>query len=295
MSVLPTSGPARRKVLTPYVMIWLAIASFALAYLALLGLKPHMFASAARNTTDIDQKLAQTKREMERGLADIEPLARTVGEVKMDVANLKIAVQDAADRGRDLTQRVAALETAAPAKAPESAAKTPARASAAIPPKPTHKPGKATGATTSSSPVGPSAEATHARTQQKSAKLINGTHAQKSTGDIETGSIKRTVTTTVPPAVKPKKVAKAKPVGVILAKGPSLDSLRLNWSILTDRHADAIRNLHPRYVVSGKANKRTYGLVVGPVASTAEAKSLCKVMEGRGMPCEVSAYRGRAL
>ena len=63
----------------------------------------------------------------------------------------------------------------------------------------------------------------------------------------------------------------------------------------TDRHADAIRNLHPRYVVKGKADNRTYGLVVGPVASKAEAKDLCTMMMARGVTCEVSTYRGKAL
>ncbi len=294
MSVLSTSGPARRRILTPYVMIWMAIASFALAYLALLGLRPHMFAGAARNTADIEQKLAQTKRDVQRGLADIEPLARTVGEVKMDVANLKIAVQDAANRDQDLTQRVSALETAAPPSAPEPphAASAPGHPAAAIPPTPTPKPGKTTAAKTFRPPVGPTAQEVHAPAPQKSAKLINA--APKDTDSIETGSIKRTVTT-VPPAVNAKTATKPLPVGVILARGPSIDSLRLNWSILTDRHADAMRNLHPRYVVNGKASKRTYGLVVGPVASTAEAKSLCNVMESRGLPCEVSTYRGNAL
>ena len=120
MSVFPTSVPTKRRILTPYVMIWLAVASFALAYLALLGLRPHMFARTAQNAPDIEQKLAQTKREVERGLADLDPLRRTVGEVKMDVANLKIAVQEASVRDQVLLEKVTALE-AAGTKGPERA------------------------------------------------------------------------------------------------------------------------------------------------------------------------------
>ena len=286
MSALPTTGPARRRILTPYVIIWMAIASFALAYLALLGLRPHMFASKTPSATEIDQKLAQTRRDMERGLADLDPLRRTVGEVKMDVANLKLAAQEASVRDQVLIEKVAALETGAATapKAPERAHTAATAPAAAIPPTPKRKAGEASSA-------GPSAEEIRSRAlqeQEKQAQVINGQHS----GGIETGSIKRA--NTVPPAAK-RQAAKPQPVGVILARAPTIDTLRLNWSILTDRHADAVRNLHPRYVVNGKASKRTYGLVVGPVASTAEAKNLCKVMKARGMPCEVSAYRGNAL
>lgn len=264
-------------------MIWVAIGSFALAYLALLGLKPHMFASTAKSAAEIDQKIAQTRRDMERGLADLDPLRRTVGEVKMDVANLKIAAQEASVRDQVLMEKVVALETGA-VSAPKTAERAPAPPTptappATIPPTPEKK---ASGTSAFTPPVGPSTE--EVRAQQKSAKVIN---ANQTSDAIETGSIKRAAT--VAPAAKPQ------PIGVILARGTTIDTLRLNWSILTDRHADAVRNLHPRYVVNGKGSDRTYGLVAGPVASAAEAKSLCKVMESRGMPCEVSTYRGNAL
>jgi hypothetical protein len=285
MSVLPTTGPGRRRILTPYVMIWMAIASFALAYLALLGLKPHMFASTAKSAAEIDQKIAQTRLDMERGLADLDPLRRTVGTVKMDVDNLKVAVEEASVRDQVLMEKVTALETGAlnAAKAPERAKPATAAVSppVAIPPTPKKKAG---GQANFAPPVGPSAEAIKARAQE-SARVIN---SNKGSDAIETGSIKRNAVA-VPAAAKPA------PVGLLLAKGPTIDTLRLNWSILTDRHPDAVRNLHPRYVVNGKASNRTYGLVVGPVASTAEAKTLCKVMESKGLPCEVSTYRGNAL
>jgi len=103
---------------------------------------------------------------------------------------------------------------------------------------------------------------------------------------IETGSIEQKK------AAAPVKPA---PVGVLLATGPSLDSLRLSWTILNDRHADAVRALHARYVVSGKDNERTYGLVAGPLESVADAKAVCKTIVERGMACEVSQFRGNAF
>jgi len=103
---------------------------------------------------------------------------------------------------------------------------------------------------------------------------------------IETGSIEQKK------AAAPVKPAQ---VGVLLATGPSLDSLRLSWSILNDRNGDAVRSLHARYVVSGKDNERTYGLIAGPLETVADAKAVCKTITERGMACEVSQYRGNAF
>ncbi|WP_072377925.1 hypothetical protein [Hyphomicrobium sp. NDB2Meth4] len=103
---------------------------------------------------------------------------------------------------------------------------------------------------------------------------------------IETGSIE---------TKKPAAAAKPPEVGVLLATGPSLDALRLSWSILNDRASDTVRSLHPRYVVSGKDNERTYGLVAGPLPTIADAKAVCKVMSDRGMACEVSQFRGNSF
>jgi hypothetical protein len=103
---------------------------------------------------------------------------------------------------------------------------------------------------------------------------------------IETGSIEQ---------AKAAASAKPAPVGVLLATGPSLDSLRLSWQILNDRHGPTMKQLQPRYVVSGKADERTYGLVAGPLETVADAKSVCKTMTDNGIACEVSQYRGNAF
>jgi hypothetical protein len=272
MSVLPTHSPARRRILTPYVMIWLAIASFALAYLALLGLRPHMFAEAKKDTPNIEQKITQVKRDVERGLADLEPIRRTVGEVKMDVANLKVAAEQSEERDRMIMEKVTALETSA-IKGPQAAPATKTSkqippAAASVPPTPKQNPKKSTAV--SQSGTGP--------------KVINNAQASGARS-IETGSIER----------KNKAAAPKTPVGVLVATGSSIDALRLNWTILTDRHGQTIRNLRPRYVIKGSGAARSYGLVVGPVASTAKAQNLCKELTAKGQTCTVSKFQGNAL
>jgi len=129
------------------------------------------------------------------------------------------------------------------------------------------------------------AEAAAAPAPKKPAVAKAPAPAEKSAA-IETGSIEQKK------AAAPVKPA---PVGVLLATGPSIDSLRLSWTILNDRHADAVRALHARYVVSGKDNERTYGLVAGPLETVADAKAVCKSIVERGMACEVSQFRGNAF
>ena len=92
-------------------------------------------------------------------------------------------------------------------------------------------------------------------------------------------------------------VTAAKPAqaALLLGSAPTVDAVKLNWSILNDRHADAVRNLHPRYVPQGKGAERSYALLAGPVASPEQAKTLCKLMVDRGLACEVSTYRGTAF
>lgn len=286
MAALNSPGMARRRILTPYVLIWIAVACLALIYLVLLGMRPNVFANVARSAADIERQVAQLKRDVVRGFADIEPVRQTVGEVKMEVDNLKVAAQEASDRDRIIMEKVAALETSASkerdAAPPAGAGKDSAASPSAVPPTPHPDPRKSAAA----KPAKP-ITATAATKKQKDAKVLNGTSAPA----IETGSISAAKAA---PAAKAATPAKS-PVGVLLATGPSVDALRLNWSILTDRHADAVKNLQPRYVVSGKANERSYGLVAGPVESTAEAANVCKVMEERGVPCEISLYRGNAL
>ena len=130
------------------MLIWVAVASLATAYLALLGLRPEFFAHSASGGPDIEQQLAQTKRDMSRAFADLDPLRRTVGEMKLDVANLKIAAKDDVARDNELANRLGALENSAAPKRPEvvrlgEATTDSAPAPQAAPPAPARDPRRA--------------------------------------------------------------------------------------------------------------------------------------------------------
>jgi hypothetical protein len=179
--------------------------------------------------------------------------------MKMEVDNMKTGMQEAMERDRILLAKLETLERAA--QATEKVAAAPAQ------------PAAKKQAVAKAPDVVPTAVASVA---PKPAAVPA----------IETGSIEQKK------AAAPVKPA---PVGVLLATGPSVDALRLSWSIINDRHGAAVKDLHPRYVVSGKADERTYGLVAGPLETVADAKAMCKTMTENGIACEVSQYRGNAF
>lgn len=260
MSVDSSIGPARRRTFTPYVMLYLLAATMAGAYLVFLGVRPDIVAMWRAKPNETQTALIETQRKVEMAVADLNPIKEGVGEVKAEVASVRAGLAEAAERDRILFEKVETLERTA-ATLNDKVATSPAGKKQAV-----------------AKAAAPAAEAAAA------AGFKTSTSPAKPAGGIETGSIEQ-------------KAAPAKPaqVGVLLATGPSLDSLRLSWTILNDRHADAVRTLNPRYVVSGKDNERTFGLVAGPLGSVADAKAVCKTMTDRGMPCEISQYRGNAF
>ncbi len=303
MSVLQSYGPTRRRMLTPYLLIWVVAAALATGYLALLGVKPEFFARSG-NTADLAQQIVQTKRDVTRAVADLDPLRRTVGEMKADVTNLQYAAKENAAHDAALDERVSALETSSP-KRPEvarigEATTDSAQVPAAAPPAPLKDPRKA-----AAKAPKPAAVVAPLSNAAKNARMINGAskpapapsetgsieHAAKSAASAKQASAAAKAVVAKAPAAAPKPGA----VGIVLATGPSVDALKLNWTILNDRHGDAVKGLKPHYTVSGPANNRVYSLVAGPVASAEQAKSLCQTMEQKGLTCSVSAYRGSAL
>jgi len=270
----------RRRILNAYVLFWVLGATFAAIYLAVLGTHPDMFASA-KSGPDLEQLLVQTQHEVTRAFADIDPLKESVGQIKADVAGLKTAQQQAVERDQLLLDKVATIENAA--AQPKVAQAEPA-------PPPATKPQTAhktvAGGPKSSEnvmpvPADPQEVAVVAPIKTKKA-------AAPKTTAIETGSIAHK---------DDKAAAAAKPaqVGLLLGSAPSVDALKLNWTILNDRNGDAVHNLHPRYVAQGKGAERSYALLAGPVASPEQAKTLCKLMLDRGLACKVSTYRGTAF
>jgi hypothetical protein len=110
---------------------------------------------------------------------------------------------------------------------------------------------------------------------------------------LETGSVQNLGASGLEPPAPVAKVAK--PVGIYIGSGPSVDSLRSSWGLISERNADSLANLQPRYTTGIDSNGLNYGLVAGPVSSTAEAQKLCKDLAAKAVTCRVGDFGGEPL
>ncbi|MFA9442222.1 MAG: hypothetical protein ACERIG_01375, partial [Hyphomicrobium sp.] len=90
-----------------------------MAYLTLLGLRPDALGGLSAATGAADQDAVNLQRHVTRALADLDPLRNTLGEMKMDVANLKSQMQATRDRNAQLDRQLTTLQRTA-SKAPDN-------------------------------------------------------------------------------------------------------------------------------------------------------------------------------
>lgn len=138
--------------------------------------------------------------------------------------------------------------------------------------------------------------------------VLAGTASADTANPIETGSVSapQVVAKTKPEPVKaaaqaapiafgaPVVTKAASPAGVRLTAGPSLDALRLSWSLMTERNSAELSALEPRYVV-GNTPSAPFILIAGPLRSGEDAKTLCANLLRKGIPCSVDTFTGNAL
>ncbi len=100
-----------------------------------------------------------------------------------------------------------------------------------------------------------------------------------------------TVTTAAAEPEKPAGLA------VLLATGSSVESLRLTWNLLHERHAAELANLQPRYIVetNPSAPERKFALLAGPVVSAGDIARVCSALVSEGMSCRTRPFGGNAM
>lgn len=111
---------------------------------------------------------------------------------------------------------------------------------------------------------------------------------------LKTGSIDKAATPAIafgPATVTPA----ARPIGVRLATAPSIDSLRLSWNALRDRHGPLLQQLQPRYTSGLDATGMTYDLIAGPFQSQSDATEVCARLHSNGTRCALGEFSGNAL
>ncbi|MFA5951074.1 MAG: hypothetical protein WC807_12405 [Hyphomicrobium sp.] len=290
----PSLPKAKVRFMTPAVLIWAGLASLSLAYLGVLAVEPALVAKyLGARTSAVQQQVSETQRAANDALAEVRTLRTTLDRVNNELTVLKSEVSTQSERDRDVMERIAALEAPPQpppvAKGAKAVAAKPPHADPAVVavtvPSPSPKPASAPAPKKSAAAVTPAAATPGAGTR----------NASLETGSVESAAAPAEVTfgpATVTPAVKTPPPAT---LGVQVATGPSVDSLRLSWTLISERHGASLSALQPRYTVGANEQGVAYNLLVGPVNTLAEARQLCQELAAKATPCAPAQFRGDAL
>jgi hypothetical protein len=281
----------RNRTFSTYTLIWALAAVISLLYLVMLAAQPALVA----HMLGAGHKTAEAEAAQEaigQAVAEVRTLRETIDLFRSELIETRAQVSSQADATRDLNTRVAALETppvdpkqvAAAAKdAQAKGAKTKAAAPAE----------KTAAAEPAAKTAAAAKDAKKAAAAKQDPGLVTGSVASPAAADAITfGPPTVTTTATVPPS---DNAAPVRTVGVQIATGPSVDSLRLSWTLLNERHGESFRSLQPRYTTNSSGPERSYDLVIGPLASTDDARRLCHELAMKATPCTVSRFAGDAL
>lgn len=319
----------RRRSTGLYVLTWLLLGSAATAYLGAVSLKPDLVGGviAGRRAAPEDNATARAATEPNPAQAEVSRLRTALVQrdaemkaLQLRVAGLQKDLEAARSSGDENAATAATAKTspAAPVAAADSGASaaTAATASTETAAKPAGKPLEVqiVNATPVPLSVQAAAPAAPAPAEALVANVpppvrrpeLRDTVGPVSGARIETGSLSAPATAPaakVPPASAPvafgpavvtRNKAGEPAVGVRLSSGPSVDALRLSWSLMSERYGSELGSLEPRYIAGGNS-AAPYALIAGPVGDKTQAKALCQSLQQKGIPCSVDDYKGNAL
>jgi hypothetical protein len=199
---------------------------------------------------------------------DLAQLQKSVGTLETDMARLKAGAAQQDEREKNLTSRMAVVETRV-----ELFATTLTQAPV---------PSAAAGRIAKAPPLPPVGNAANIRTGTLP------TPALTAPALAQDAAVRSNPSPTVVADTNGQQAASA----VLLARGPSLDALRLSWSLMNERHKGTLKALEPRVV---QVEPGSYQLVAGPIANPAEALKVCAALKARGVACQAADFKGDAL
>jgi hypothetical protein len=283
---------------TPYVVVWTMVGALSLGFLMVLGIAPEWLDDLKPASTFAFQQNAQGQRAAARLNADLGQLKDSVAQIQLDLSKVRTDVELQGEQQKAVTAQIASLETRISVALPPSALET------AMPADPEAAPTSKAGASEASKPPARTPNVINAETAVQSSALetgsVSGQSAKAGTRALSAADETPAVTTinaaTEAISFGPAVVKSApQPVGLKLSTGASVDSLRLSWSLLSEKHGDALNRLEARYTSGGDEFNPTYDLVAGPIKSKAEAVKICKALTAKGVACTVGTFAGDAL
>jgi hypothetical protein len=264
-----------------YLVTWGLLASIAGVYMASVSLKPGLVARIAPPVKLATLLLDEDDAELRRTAAEAEMLQRNYYAARAEIASMRVELSRRTDREASLSQQIALLEAREAKVAEAEAAAQPsavASRKAAVAQIVAKAPRSAPRAE-------PPAKAEPALSAVERLANASGA-APRATAPIETSSL--------PPQAR---VEPTGPAGIVLSTGPSLESLKLNWQVLSQRHQDDLQRLQPRYTANTApgASGQAYDLVAGPLPSAADAQRVCAALRAKYVSCKVGTFTGNAL
>lgn len=283
MHAKPNSTPIRKvPIFTPYVVVWSMFGVLSFGLLAVLGLAPEWLDDFRPAATFSDPQGNHGQRAAARLAAEVDELKTSVGQIQLDLTQMRTDIVAQGEQQKTVSSEVAALQSRLTSTPETETLDKPAAQEVTVENKTEPKTEKKT------------TEAVEATADKP--RVINA-DATKADTKLETGSLQKKAETEIvsfgPAVVKP--AAPAKKVGIKLSSGASLDSLRLSWALLSELHGEKLRDLAPRYTTTGSAANPEYDLVAGPIKSEADAAKICKSFTSEGVPCAIGTYGGNAL
>ncbi len=274
-----------------YYTVWGLLAAAGLTYLVAIApqFNSRTPSQETLNLADIEKGV----RVAHQALAEIGSVQRSVGEIRKDIGRLKDTVEQHDAQEREAQARLAALEE----KVTSLAASPPVAAASPAAESPATRQGVADrgkGAVDRKAAERRSTSHIVTVVEGPSPPATGAPPPEAKPATVETGSI-----TTPPPAgvtFGPAKVSPARApqvYAVQVGAGPSLDALRLTWSILSERHG-ALAVLTPRYVAP-RGGSGPYRLIAGAFASKAEAEKVCADMNVGRQGCLPTTATGEPL
>ncbi|MEW5964768.1 MAG: hypothetical protein AB1749_14555 [Pseudomonadota bacterium] len=286
-----TDRSGSRPLLKAYVLMWAMVGIVALTYLVVLVARPELVTFAPGDTPIAPPESNEGQRAMAKSLAELQSLRGGLTQAQLDIAKLKAELDNQDGQGKQLAERLTAIEVRLAAANETS----PSRVAEANPTRSAEREPEPSVAATGAEPQGEKAAKIPAATVT-APKRHNG--SAKPAGALETASVAAPARTAMADTASFGNVvvSPAKPaIGLKISSGPSIDALRLSWSLLAERHGDALKDLAPRYQEGAANPDAPFELLAGPVANAADARRICKMLQKRGVPCDIGAYSGNAL
>jgi SPOR domain len=272
-----------RRYIKLYLSTWALLASGALVYLAVLSFPPNAAAPAPQATvkpakdtpTDMSEvKVRQVKTTEVKALTEMQG---SLSEIRKDVSQLQEAVGERVVNEKVAQTRLNALEERVSTidGQPEQPPAVPTAKVPGISLLPTGGPR-------------PAAEPPFKAVEEPLAVNI----PPPLSPPIETGSIppKAEIVFGEPVVTR----ASGPEMAVQLAAGPSLQSVRQSWELLSGRHGGTLGTLKPR-VVAPRGEGGVYRLLAGPLPTKADAERICSQLGIGAKACFAAQYAGAPL